>query len=58
MLGSLQWNYGHVPPRVVHAVNSGNCFATANAIRSLRTHDGYINAHRRDDEAKIYGNSC
>ena len=58
VLGSLQWNYGHVPPRVVRAVNSGNCSATASAIRSLRTHDGYINAHRRDDEANIYGNAC
>jgi len=58
VLGSLQWNYGHVPPRVVRAVNSGNCSATASAIRSLRTHDGYINAHRRDDEAKIYRNAC
>ncbi len=58
VLGSLQWNYGHVPQRVVRAINSGSCSATASAIRSLRTHDAYINAHRRDDEAKIYRNAC
>ena len=58
VIGSLQWNYGHVSPRLFRAINSGNCSATAKAIRSLRTYDGYINAQRRDDEAKIYRNAC
>ena len=58
VLGSLQWNYGHVPPRVVRAVQSGNCMATASAIQSLRTHDRGINASRRDDEARIYRQAC
>lgn len=58
VLGSLQWNYGRVPSRVIRAVHSGNCMATASAIQSLRTHDQGINASRRDDEARIYRQAC
>jgi|GEM_PF-1936490 len=58
VLNSLKWNYGHVPPRVVRAIHSGDCNYTADSIYTLRHHDGGINAWRRRHESQIYRKAC
>ena len=58
VLNSLKWNYGHVPPRVVRAIHTGNCKSTAQAIYTLRTHDRGINSWRRDHESKLFNDAC
>ena len=52
-LTSVAYNYGSLPQPVVEAVESQDIEVIAAAVKALRTQDNGINAHRRDQEAKL-----
>jgi GH24 family phage-related lysozyme (muramidase) len=50
---SVTYNYGHVPPSVVTAAQSGDAKQIGSAIEGLRGANEGINASRRDQEAQL-----
>jgi len=54
-LASITYNYGSLPSNVAAAVQTPGIEDDVAAIRGLATHNGGINAWRRNREADIYG---
>lgn len=54
-LASITYNYGSLPSSVAAAVQTPGIEDDVAAIRGLATHNGGINAGRRNREADIYG---
>jgi len=52
-LGSIAYNYGSLPSRVVSAAKTGNVASISGAISSLQYDDKGVNASRRREEAAI-----
>jgi GH24 family phage-related lysozyme (muramidase) len=53
-LVSITYNYGSLPSSVAEAARTGDPQATAAAIRALGTHNGGVNAKRREKEAAVF----
>lgn len=54
VLGSIAYNYGELPARILEAVRTGTNAEIGTAIRGLREDNGGINRGRRDSEASIF----
>lgn len=52
-LTSIAYNYGDLPKTVIAAVKKGGADGIANAVEGLKSHNGGINARRRQEEADI-----
>lgn len=52
-LTSIAYNYGSLPKSVVEAVKSGSVENIATSVEGLKSHNGGINAKRRQEEANI-----
>lgn len=52
-LTSVAYNYGSLPNRVAQAVTTGNVENVAQAIESLKGHNGGVNSKRRQQEADL-----
>jgi GH24 family phage-related lysozyme (muramidase) len=52
-LTSITYNYGSLPSSVANAARSGDLEAVAASVEGLKTHNGGINAKRRQEEADI-----
>ena len=52
-LQSVTYNYGNLPNSVAAAVRTGDIEAIANAVEDLKTHNGGVNADRREKEADL-----
>lgn len=57
-LTSVAYNYGSLPGGVVKAAQTGNAGAIADAVESLKGHNGGVNAKRRMAEAAIIRGSA
>ena len=54
VITSLAYNYGRVPENVAQAVRYGDMAAAEAEIRRLSSHNGGVNAKRRNREADIF----
>ena len=52
-LGSIAYNYGHVPGSIVTAAQTGDKEAIAKAIEARKSDDGGVNSSRRQAEANL-----
>ena len=52
-LTSVAYNYGSLPNRVAQAVATGNVENVAQAVESLKGHNGGVNSKRRQQEADL-----